>query len=46
MLIPAFIVKASYGRWSERDLQGSAIDFCTQILRLSFHQAMRELTVS
>ena len=41
---PGLIVKDSYWRWPERDLQGNAIDFCTQVLRLSFHQAMRELT--
>lgn len=43
---PGLIVKDSYWRWPERGLQGNAIDFCTQVLRLSFHQAMRELTVS
>jgi len=43
---PGLIVKDSYWRWPERGLQGNAIDFCTRILRLSFHQAMRELTAS
>ena len=43
---PGLIVKDSYWRWPERNLQGNAIDFCTQVLRLSFHQAMRELTAS
>jgi len=43
---PGLIVKDSYWRWPERGLQGNAIDFCTQILRLSFHQAMRELCAS
>jgi hypothetical protein len=43
---PGLIVKDSYWRWPERDLGGNAIDFCTQILRLSFHNAMRELTGS
>ncbi len=41
---PGLIVKDCYWRWPERDLAGNAIDFCTQILRLSFHDAMRELT--
>ena len=43
---PGLIVKDSYWRWPERDLGGNAIDFCTQILRLSFPNAMRELTGS
>lgn len=40
------IVKDGYWRWPERDLAGNAIDFCTQVLRLSFHDAMRELVGS
>jgi hypothetical protein len=43
---PGLLLKDSYWRWPERGLQGNAIDFCTQVLRLSFHQAMRELTAS
>jgi hypothetical protein len=43
---PGLAVKDSYWRWPEHGLQGNAIDFCTQVLRLSFHQAMRELTAS
>lgn len=38
------IVKDCYWRWPEREQAGNAIDFCTQVLRLSFHDAMRELT--
>jgi len=38
------IVKDSYWRWPEQGLAGNAIDFCTQVLRLSFHDAMRQLT--
>jgi len=38
------IVKDSYWRWPERDLAGNAIDFCMKVLRLSFHDAMREIT--
>jgi hypothetical protein len=41
---PGLIVKDSYWRWPERGLAGNAIDFCTQVLHLSFHDAMRELT--
>jgi hypothetical protein len=40
------IVKDGYWRWPDRDLAGNAIDFCTQVLRLSFHDAMRELIES
>lgn len=46
-LLPAFpglIVKDSYWRWPQRNLAGNAIDFHTQILGLSFHQAMRDIT--
>lgn len=41
---PGLIVKDCYWRWPERELAGNAIDFCVQVLRLSFHDAMRELT--
>jgi len=40
---PGLIVKDSYWRWPERELAGNAIDCCTQILGLSFHDAMRAL---
>jgi len=40
---PGLIVKDCYWRWPEREQAGNAIDFCTQVLRLSFHDAMREL---
>ena len=43
---PGLIVKDSYWRWPERGLQGNAIDFCTQVLRRSFHDAMRELSAT
>jgi hypothetical protein len=43
---PGLIVKESYWRWPERGLSGNAIDLCTQVLRLSFHEAMRELSAS
>lgn len=40
---PGLLVKDCYWRWPERSLQGNAIDFCTQVLHLSFHQAMQTL---
>ena len=43
---PGLIVKECYWRWPERGLSGNAIDLFTQVLRLSFHDAMRELTAS
>jgi hypothetical protein len=43
---PGLIVKDSYWRWPDHGLAGNAIDFYTQILRLSFHDAMRELAGS
>ena len=41
---PGLIVKDSYWRWPEHHLAGNAIDFCVQVLGLSFHEAMRLLT--
>jgi hypothetical protein len=41
---PGLIVKDSYWRWPERNLAGNAIDFCAQVLGLSFHDAMRQIT--
>ena len=43
---PGLIVKESYWRWPERNLSGNAIDFLVQVLGLSFHAAMTELTRS
>jgi hypothetical protein len=46
-ILPAFpglIVKDSYWRWPERNLAGNAIDFHVQVLGLSFHDAMRQIT--
>jgi len=40
---PGLIVKGCYWRWPKRGLAGNAIDFGTQVLHRSFHQAMREL---
>ena len=41
---PGLIVKDSYWRWPERNLAGNAIDFHIQVLGLSFHDAMRQIT--
>jgi len=41
---PGLIVKDSFWRWPERNLAGNAIDFHVQVLGLSFHDAMRQIT--
>jgi hypothetical protein len=41
---PGLILKESYWRWPERNLAGNAIDFFVQVLGLSFHHAMRDIT--
>ena len=41
---PDLIVKDSYWRWPERNLAGNTIDFHVQVLGLSFHDAMRQIT--
>ena len=46
-LLPAFpglIIKDSYWRWPERNRAGNTIDFFVQVLGLSFHQAMLQIT--
>ena len=43
---PGLIIKDSYWRWPERNLAGNAIDFHVQVLGLSFHDAMRQITVT
>ena len=43
---PGLIIKDSYWRWPERKLAGNAIDFHVQVLGLSFHDAMRQITGS
>lgn len=42
LAFPGMIVKDSHWRWPERNLAGNATDFCTQVLQLSFHDAMQE----
>ena len=43
---PGLIVKASYWRWPQRQIDGNTIDFFVQVLGLSFHDAMRQITGS
>jgi hypothetical protein len=43
---PGLIIKDSYWRWPERNMAGNAIDFFVQVLGLSFHDAMRQITGS
>ena len=38
------LLKDSYWRWPQRNLAGNAIDFFVQVLGLSFHDAMRQIT--
>ena len=38
------LIKDGYWRWPQRNLAGNAIDFFTQVLGLSFHDAMKEIT--
>ena len=40
---PGLIVKESYWRWPERNLEGNAIDFFVHVLQMSFHDAMRQI---
>jgi hypothetical protein len=43
---PGLIVKESYWRWPGRNLAGNTIDFFVQVLGLSFHDAMRQITAN
>ena len=43
---PGLLIKDSYWRWPQRNQAGNAIDFCVQVLGLSFHDAMRQITGS
>ena len=38
------LVKDSYWRWPERNLAGNAIDFFVQVMGLSFHDTMRQIS--
>ena len=41
---PGLSIKDGYWRWPKRNLAGNAIDFHVQVLGLSFHDAMRQIT--
>jgi hypothetical protein len=43
---PGLVVKESYWRWPEREMDGNAIDFFVQVLGLSFHDAMKTIVES
>jgi hypothetical protein len=43
---PGLIIKDSYWRWPQRNLDGNAIDFFVHVLGMSFHDAMRQITGS
>src|SRR5207249_27497 len=43
---PGLIVKESYRRWPQRNLAGNTIDFFVQVLEMTFHNAMRQITGS
>ena len=40
---PGLIIKESYWRLPERNLEGNAIDFFVHVLGMSFHEAMRAI---
>jgi len=40
------LIKDSYWRWPPRQLAGNTIDLFVQVLGLSFHEAMRQITDS
>jgi len=43
---PGLIVKESYWRWPQSNLAGHTIDFFVQVLGMTFHNAMRQITGS
>ena len=43
---PGLLIKDSYWRWPQRELAGNTIDFFVQVLGLSFHDAMRQITAT
>ena len=40
---PGLLIKDSYWRWPEQNKSGNTLDLLTQILGLSFHQAMQAI---
>jgi hypothetical protein len=43
---PGLIVKDSYWRWPQPNKAGNTIDFFVQVLGMTFHNAMREITAT
>jgi hypothetical protein len=43
---PGLLVKDSYWRWPQHNQAGNTIDFFVQVLGLSFHQAMCQITAA
>lgn len=43
---PGLILKESYWRWPQHNLEGNAIDFFVHVLKLPFHDAMRQIIES
>jgi hypothetical protein len=41
---PGLVIKDSYWRWPERGMGGNTMDLYMQVLRLSFNDAMLELS--
>ena len=41
---PGLILKDCYWRWPQQNHSGNSIDFFMQVLHLSFHDAMRQIT--
>lgn len=40
---PGLLIKESYWRWPQRNLDGNTIDFFVHVLGMSFHEAMRAI---
>lgn len=40
---PGLILKESYWRWPQHNREGNATDFFVHVLKLSFHDAMRQI---
>jgi hypothetical protein len=45
-VFPGLLLKESYWRWPNRNLAGNSIDFFVQVLGMSFHDAMRQITAA
>jgi hypothetical protein len=40
---PGLILKESYWRWPQHNLEGNTIDFFVHVFKLPFHDAMRQI---